>query len=120
MRLLLDANLGSTIARALARAGHEVERTIASAPDHQVLASAVEQDRVLLTCDRDFGDLIFFQRQPAPRAVVYIRFEPEDVREIVPRLLAVLEPAVIDHHMTVIDDAQVRRRPLPHWERDNG
>lgn len=85
-----------------------------------MLALAVEQDRLLDTCDRDVGDLIFFQRHPAPHAVIYIRFEPEDVHEIVPRLLEVLDPTIVDHHMTVIDDAQVRRRPLPDWERDNG
>lgn len=123
MRLLCDANIGSIIACAATMAGHDVARAIyavPSAPDEQVLAFAVAERRVLITCDHDFGDLIFFKGHAAPPAVIYIRFEPEDVREIVPRLLPLLEIEALRDHMTVLDERQVRRRPFPTRSIDNG
>ncbi len=116
MRLLCDANVGSIIARALADEGYDVVRAIhvaPHAPDDVVLQYAVDEDRVLVTCDRDFGELIFKHRAVAPPGIIYIRFEPDDVEEIVPRLLAVLDFDALKGHMTVIGDDNIRRTVFP-------
>ena len=75
-RFLLDENAESRIGRALQALGHDV-KTIArdypaSLPDRQILALAVAEDRILVTNDRDFGDLIFRQGQ-SHRGVIYVR-----------------------------------------------
>jgi predicted nuclease of predicted toxin-antitoxin system len=44
----------------------------ASLADRQILALAVAEDRILVTNDRDFGDLVFRQGQPH-RGVIYFR-----------------------------------------------
>ena len=114
--MLCDANVGSTIAAAIADAGHDVVRAVDRLPhaaDDAILAFAVSDERVLVTCDHDFGDLIFFRRHLPPPAVIFIRFEPEDVRDIVPRLLPLLDFDALRDHMTVMDDLLVRRRPFP-------
>ena len=123
LRLLCDANVGSIIARAVAMAGHDVARAIyvvPNAPEEQVLRFAVAEERVLITCDHDFGDLIFFKGHRAPPAVIYILFEPEDVRQIVPRLIPLLEIDDLRDHMTVLDTRQIRRRPSPKRNNDHG
>lgn len=115
MRLLCDANIGSTVARALAAEGHDVVRAAhlgARVPDGQVLAAAVAEQRVLITCDSAFGDLVFHRGHRPPPSIIFVRFEPEDVRDIAPRILAVLETERLMNHMIVIDDRQVRRRPF--------
>ena len=74
--VLLDENFPAPAARRLRKAGHDVvEGAVACQgwPDERVLARAVAEDRWLITFDRDYGDLVFKRRLPAPPAIVLIR-----------------------------------------------
>lgn len=74
--LLLDENFPAPAARRLCEAGHDVveaSRTCTSWPDGRVLARAVEEQRWLVTFDRDYGDLVFKQRLPAPPVIILLR-----------------------------------------------
>ena len=116
MKFLLDVNVGSTIARALTLAGHDVVRAAqvdARAEDRDVLALAVAAGRVLVTYDRDFGELVFARQLALPPAVIYIRYEPEDVGATVARLLPLLDFNLLRGHMTVIDPRRTRSTPFP-------
>ena len=116
MRFLCDNNIGSIIARALAAQGHDVDRAIYAVPgaaDDVVMAQAVATDRILVTCDRDFGELVFRFGQTPPPAIIYIRFEPQGVVDILPRLFAVLDFERLEHHITVIGDEGDRRTAFP-------
>ena len=67
MRFLLDHDVPETVARVLARAGHEVvllrEVLPADTADAQVLGAAAEASSVLVTCNRnDFLELA--KREP--------------------------------------------------------
>ncbi len=77
------------------------------------MALAVTQQRVLLTCDSDFGELIFLKRQSPPPAVIYVQFEPADVEDIVPRVLPVLVNEDIIGHMVVIGEKADRMTAFP-------
>lgn len=85
-----------------------------------MLAWAVADDRILVTCDSDFGELVFLQGSTPPPAIIYIRFEPQEVADIVPRLRAVLEFDALRGHMTVIGDLRDRRTPFPKRSENNG
>lgn len=116
MKFLLDANVGSTVARALSSAGHEVVRIAVVAPaatDDAVLAQAVAEERILITCDHDFGELVYRDGADCPPAIIFIRFEPGDVADIVPRLLPLLDFEMLNNHMTIIGPEHTRRRPFP-------
>ena len=100
-----------------------MERAIHAVPgadDATVMRYAVQRDRILVTCDRDFGELVFRFQQTPPPAIIYIRFEPQDVADIVPRLLAVLDFDLLEHHMMVIGDDGDRRTSFPTGSNDNG
>jgi predicted nuclease of predicted toxin-antitoxin system len=105
------------MAEALVAAGYDVVRSIhvlgAAAPDEEVLAYALEDDRYLVTCDRDFGKLVFQDRKEPPPGIIYIRFEPQDVEEIVPRVLAVLKSPDLSGNLVVIGDGGDRLTELP-------
>ena len=123
MRLLCDANVGSIIARAMSQAGHDVVRAIEVTPDAEdveVLAFAVTEQRVLVTCDRDFGELIFLHRADQPPAIIYIRFEPAEVADILPRLMPLLDFTRLEGHMTVIGVEHDRHVRFPVKSRTNG
>jgi predicted nuclease of predicted toxin-antitoxin system len=47
--------------------------------------------RLLLTFDRDFGELIYRHGEPAPAGVMYLRFRPADAEEPARVLSAILE-----------------------------
>ena len=116
MRFLCDANIGSTLARALIAEGHDVVQaalSYRSEDDEVILKRARSEERILVTCDKDFGELVFGRGMPPPPAIIYIRFEPQDVSDIVPRLLELLDTSKLLGHLTVIGDTSERRRQFP-------
>jgi predicted nuclease of predicted toxin-antitoxin system len=123
LRFLLDVNIGSTVARALRDAGHDVVRaaiTYPTASDAAILGHATRECRILVTRDGDFGGLIFQNGAAPPPAVIYIRFEPSDIAQMVSRLMAVLDNDRLRDHMTVIGPDHDRRRPFPVRSEDHG
>lgn len=76
MRFAIDACVPFQLAEALRSLGADV--TLAAGrpamPDDEVLSSAVGRERVLITADKDFGDLVFRKGKSAV-GVVLIRFD---------------------------------------------
>ncbi len=77
MKFLLDQNAETRVLLFLASQGHDAKRVGVDyppgIPDEEVLARAYSEQRILITNDRDFGELIF--RQKLPHAgVIYLRF----------------------------------------------
>ncbi len=68
MKFLLDACVDSRGLRALLIGrGHDVASAAEvgpSTPDDLLLARAAQEQRVLITADKDFGVLVFVQRRP--------------------------------------------------------
>jgi predicted nuclease of predicted toxin-antitoxin system len=83
------------------------------ADDGRVMALATAQDRLLVTVDKDFGELALRQLLSVP-GVLLVRIVPEQRHQIGQRLakvLAQLADRLIGHH-TVTQEAKVRVRPL--------
>ena len=122
MDLLADENQHPRVVARLRDAGYRVEfiaETSAGARDKEILARADIGSKVLLTYDRDFGDLIFHQSYPTPFAILYTRLNRARPEHIAERLLAELEAGITPGHMTTITDDGVRLRPFPTGA-DNG
>ena len=80
MRFLAKENLPGAVVAAITAAGLDITwiRTVApGASDPEVLARAVREQRILLTFDKDFGELA--GRSPLPHAcgVVLLRTDAE-------------------------------------------
>jgi predicted nuclease of predicted toxin-antitoxin system len=61
MRLLADENIPLESVRALRDAGHDVyaaSEGVRGEPDERHLARAIAEDRLIVTFDRDFGELV--------------------------------------------------------------
>jgi predicted nuclease of predicted toxin-antitoxin system len=84
MKFLLDENTELRIATFLQHAGHDVTSIVEhyprSLPDREVLAIAQAEGRVLITSDRDFGELIFRRHHPHA-GVIYFRLPLESTVE---------------------------------------
>jgi predicted nuclease of predicted toxin-antitoxin system len=76
MRLLADESCDFSVVRALRQAGHDVTAVVEShrgAGDEDVIALAVSEQRILLTEDKDFGQLVHAAAGQVG-GVVFIRF----------------------------------------------
>ncbi len=83
--------------------------------DQEVLDIAVNEKRVILTFDRDYGELIYRLGLTPPSGVVYFRYEPRNPQEPGRHLLQLLEnpDLIFAGRFTVLERSQLRQRPLP-------
>jgi predicted nuclease of predicted toxin-antitoxin system len=83
-------------------------------PDEKVLRFARLQNCVLITCDRDFGRLVFKSRK-ACRGVIYLRRQPGNVADRVVWYVEVCRRRGIDfqERFATLDRERLRVRPLP-------
>jgi predicted nuclease of predicted toxin-antitoxin system len=94
VRFLADESCDALLVRALREAGHDVvsiAETLAGAADRVVLELAVASARVLLTRDKDFGELVFVAGART-RGVLLIRYPPL-ARSALPQLVLELAAA---------------------------
>jgi Domain of unknown function (DUF5615) len=116
MRLLADENFpGAAVAR-LRSAGHDTlwVRTAASgASDPDVLSWAAREGRILLTFDKDFGELAMAAALPAGCGIILFRIPMPGPLEV-GQHLADLITARDDWagHFSVIEPGRVRLRRL--------
>jgi len=78
MKFLLDANVEYRLATYLLSLGHDVKTIAHDYPsalaDQEVLSIAVKEMRVLITNDRDYGELIFRQHL-SHSGIIYFRLK---------------------------------------------
>jgi predicted nuclease of predicted toxin-antitoxin system len=117
MLIIADESVDAPIIAALRSAGWSVSaiaETSPSAPDETVLKLAVSVEAVLITLDRDFGELIFSKGHQPPRAVIYLRAKGMSLAEMITETLSALRDiALFGHHVT-IDRNHRRTRALPY------
>lgn len=89
MRFLIDRCAGHRLALWLRDEGHEVFESKDLGPDpgdRELLRLAREQNRVLVTLDKDFGEIIYLERVPH-RGMVRLPDIPSDERNLLMRLV---------------------------------
>lgn len=120
MKFLLDESVSPLVAEPLANAGHDVVHVrgigLRSAPDPAVLASAADNERVLVTLDTDFGALIAHSGAHRPSVVLFRGDVTRRPSAQAALLLANLDQLAGDLDggaVAVIGDDRVRVRRLP-------
>jgi predicted nuclease of predicted toxin-antitoxin system len=114
MRIVADENLAYRMIKALRNEGFEVlsiEEDSPSIPDNNVLSVAVKEDALLITEDKDFGDLVMLHQLPH-RGILLLRLAGMDTDEKVVRTLDVIRTYGEDlkDSFTVVDTRRVRLR----------
>lgn len=117
-RFLADENVPRESVRLLREQGHDVVEVREEAPggsDEAVLTRARAEHRVLLTFDRDYGELIYLHAVAPPPGIIYFRLAPLDPRELVNRVLSLLNDPnmALDATFVIVDAERSRVRPLP-------
>jgi predicted nuclease of predicted toxin-antitoxin system len=116
MRFLADENIPGDAVAELEAAGHDVVSVRAVAPgskDADILALAVREERIILTFDKDFGELAWRAGLPTSTGIVLFRLPMPAAAEVGTILAArISERADWAGHFTVIEPGRVRMRAL--------
>jgi len=116
MRFLSNENFPGAAVAALKAAGHDVIWIRTSAPgmpDIDILAWAAREHRILLTFDKDFGELARGSRLPSGCGIVLLRVPMPSPGQVGQRLadLITMRDDWADH-FAVIEPGRVRMRGL--------
>jgi predicted nuclease of predicted toxin-antitoxin system len=117
VRLLLDENISPIIGAALTGAGHDVSATATACPgalDMQLVALAAAEDRVIVSEDKDFGDLVFREglRPPGLIRLVLPGYWPAKKAARLIEVLARAGTSAVGA-MLVVEPTRTRLRHLP-------
>ncbi len=116
MKFHANENIEAEVVAFLRAAGHDVTYGAEVDPramDEEVLARATSERRILITCDKDFGELCYRRGQPAS-GVILIRGRDVTASGRI-RLLESLFKSGIPMEpglFIVVGDQGIRRRPL--------
>jgi predicted nuclease of predicted toxin-antitoxin system len=117
MRFLVDENVSRLVIERLRNAGHDVisiAETRSGAPDEVILNAAEIDGRILITEDRDFGEMVIRQRLGV-RGMILLELdrlsnamEAETVAEVVST-----HADRLSGNLVVVEPGRIRIRPLP-------
>ena len=118
MKFLLDQDVYATTACFLSNSGYDLvlaaQIGLARADDEVLLRVAHEQGRILITRDRDFGNLVFVRGLGA--GVLYLRISPSTqnaVHHQLERVLTIYSSEELAKAFIVIEPDGHRIRKLP-------
>jgi predicted nuclease of predicted toxin-antitoxin system len=117
MRIIANENIMATVIRELRSRGHDVlcvKESMPKAADGVILAAAQAEQRVVLTHDKDFGELAFRYGLPATCGVLLIRLFGSGRQADIDQVLKVIDSR--DDwagYFSVVSRDRLRMRPLP-------
>lgn len=117
MRLCANENLPEDCIAKLRADGHDVlwiREAAPGSPDTAVLARAFAENRLLITFDKDFGELVFKAGAKVSHGIVLFRI-PQPSAAVVAEKVANTLRSRDDWpgHFSVVEEFGVRMRPLP-------
>jgi predicted nuclease of predicted toxin-antitoxin system len=117
MRFLADENISRLVIERLRAMGFDVASVATMSPgasDNDVLAAARSEGRILITEDRDFGELVVRQR-PGVHGVVLLELDrlSNAAEADLVRTVVSANADKLAGNLVVIEPGRVRVRPLP-------
>ena len=116
MRFLADESCDVAVVRAMREAGHDVTSvrdTMRAATDGSVLDAALTERRLLVTEDKDFGELVFARGAPT-LGVLLLRYPPAARSRVALRVIDYVgaRSAELVGSFVVVGPSRTRVRPL--------
>jgi predicted nuclease of predicted toxin-antitoxin system len=116
MNFIVDESTGMAVVQYLRDAGYDVlavSEVLPQADDATILATAVAENRILITNDKDFGDLVFRSGQ-SHHGIILLRLRDNSAGTRVRVLAALLNQyaARLPGNLTIATETSVRIRPV--------
>ncbi len=111
---LADENLEYRIITHLRKKGYDVfaiTEGLASMKDENVIENAYHENRIILTNDKDFGDLIFLQKL-RHKGVILFRFKNENILDKIDAIDILLKnhKDKLQNKFVLVEDTRVKIR----------
>ena len=120
MKFLANENFPFPSIKLLRQAGHDVTSISELYPgisDFEVVEKAKIEKSIILTFDKDYGEIIFKLNIERPPAVVFFRFKGENPKIAGKMLVGLLELKLnLSNTFTVIEKESLRQRTYPNFE----
>ena len=119
MKFLVDMPVSPRVAEWLREQGHDAvhaaELGLFRAPDHELIARAVGEDRVIITADTDFPQLLALSRDRAPGVVLFRggEYTATEMVALLRRVLDATPSEILRQAICVVDRQRIRYRRLP-------
>jgi predicted nuclease of predicted toxin-antitoxin system len=128
VRFLLDENVSYRVCTHLKAAGHDAvhvgEIGLTSTADVVITERAREEDRILVSCDHDFVQILFASGDTRPSLVLVRDVDARPSAELAAMLLSALPGQLTDlllaGAIATLTPDRVRVRPLPLRPRTRG
>jgi predicted nuclease of predicted toxin-antitoxin system len=115
MRIKLDENVGLIGVSLLESEGHDVktvaEQQMSGATDERLYETCRDESRVLVTLDRDFGQIIRFPPELTAGIIVLEckgRLSPTMILARLAEVATLLRSRLIDHELWIVEPGRVR------------
>jgi len=111
---LLDVNVGRTVKQFLDAQGYDVKwitEIDARMPDEEIIDLALREGRLILTVDKDFGELIF-NKGRSSHGVIRLEDAPPSTQIQYMEELLIKHLDELEKHFIVAQNGRVRIRPL--------
>lgn len=115
MKILANENFPKTSVLFLQSIGYDIKSIgidVAGISDYEVMKIAIAENRLIVTFDSDYGELIFKHGYKPPAGVIYLRimeYSPEYPGEMIHDILSTTK-LDFSHKLTVIDKNGIRQR----------
>src|SRR5262245_52099895 len=117
MQFLANENFPLDVVEAVRKIGHDVTWMRTDAPgskDPDILKCAVSEQRILLTFDKDFGELAFHVGLPAACGIVLFRLQASSSSALADLVVAALQSRTDwVGQFSVVEPGRIRMRSLP-------
>jgi predicted nuclease of predicted toxin-antitoxin system len=119
MKFLANMGISPLTVAFLRGQGHDAlhlhEQTLDRLPDPDILEKARSEDRVLLTTDLDFADLLAHSGAQLPSVILFrLRdMRPDNVNEYLARVLDRFSQELATGAVISVTERELRVRPLP-------
>jgi len=116
IKFLADVNVEKSLVDYLSKQGYDIKWVPdynCEMLDEELLNLAREERRILITNDKDFGDLIFFQRKLSPGAILFrVKGQKShDKIKLMKKLLMGYRDKLLNHFI-IITKVKIRIIPL--------
>lgn len=120
MKFIIDNALSPFLAGFLNKLGHDAihvrDVQMHDATDEMIFELAIQEKRIIVSADTDFGTLLVAKRKTAPSVILFRKGsvqKPEIMAKFLEKHLPMFEPELESGCIIVITDKNIRMRSLP-------
>ena len=119
MKFLLDMGISPETGMYLTKLGHDavhlIDEAIGRASDFEIMDKALNEQRIILTHDLDFGKLLAFSGEKLPSVVIFRlrNMRPENVNRFCERVIDRFSDSLEQGAILSVGDKKIRSHVLP-------